>query len=817
MKPKVALCLIVAAGDNKELANLAKALGSVNGYVDEIFIQLNSRKDVPIDKNMRQLAERFTKEVYTYTWTDNFVEARNAIFKKVPKKYDWICWMDSDDQIDNPQMIVPSLAVMPEDVNGVYIMYDYLKDEFGNVLVSHWATRAVRNNGSYAWKSSFDDDEVAVHETLISKRETKAVANDEWKVIHHATQEHHRESLVRNIELLEGMFNRQAKTERGVDPRIMFYLGTHYVDGYDFDKALDLFIEYLKHSGWSEERSEAHVHIGKILKNKGNLAQARNAFLMALGENPHDPGAYLELAKLESTSQRWEQAADWSDKGLNIKTKITAMVKFNHDYDLLTLKAQALSNLGGKSLSEALRMAQKALKLRPYDPAAKENRDTIEKLIDYRNNLRAAARLIRTLNKDKEETKILPLLDSLPDTLQDSSVVIDSRHQYATPTTWPKRSIAIYVGHGPLGTWSPHNLNNGGLGGSEEAVIRLTSELAKLGWKVTVFGTPGIKAGVYDGTKRIEDTVASSWQLSESTYNARYEDEPWVEWKHYWEINNKDKFDVLISWRQPAFFDYKWKARKKYLWLHDVTEAEELTKERIKNVTKVIYVSKYHSERPENLHIKPDKKLASGNGITPSDFSKYDNKFRRDDKRLIYMSSNERGLRILLDIWPDILKAERGAHLDIYYGWHSFDAVNRDNPERMAWKATMVSRMKELKGVTERGRVGQDELNQEIFKSGIFAYPSFFPEVNCITAQKAQAGGAWPVVSTFAALNDVVLFGDKIDMGKFEATDIEKYKAALIHRLKNPPTEKERQEMMKKAREVFNWQRTAQQWSEEFK
>jgi glycosyltransferase involved in cell wall biosynthesis len=803
MKPKVALAMIVSAGDTKELINLSRCLGSVNGYVDEIFIQLNSRKGVPIAKEMRTLAEQFTKEVYTYTWTDNFVEAREAIFKKVSKKYDWIIWVDSDDVVDNPQMIVPSLAVMPEDVHGVYILYDYLKDEFGNVLVSHWATRAIRNNGSFGWKSSFDDDEVAVHETLIAKRGVKAVANNEWKVVHQATEQHHRESLIRNITLLEGMFERQAKSERGVDPRIMFYLGTHYVDAYDFDKALDLFIEYLKNSGWAEERSEAHVHIGKILAGRGKTAQARNAFLMAIGEDKKNPGAYLGLAQLESKAQRWEQAAAWADDGLKIKSKITAMVKFNHDYDLLTLKAQALSNLGGKSLSEALKMAQAALKLRPYDPAAKANRDTIEKLIDYRDNLRAAARLIRTLNKDKEETKILPLLDALPDSLSDSSVVIDTRHQYATPTRWPKRSIAIYVGHGPLGTWGPSNLNNGGLGGSEEAVVRLSRELARLGWRVTVFGTPGKEAG--------EDLANVSYEIGKqlgSSVNP-------VQWKHYWEINHKDTFDVLISWRQPAFFDFNWKARKKYLWLHDVMEAEELTKERIKNVTKVIYVSKYHSQRPENSHIKASKKLASGNGITPSDFAALDNRQSRDTTRCIYMSANERGLRILLDIWPEVKAAVPTATLDAYYGWHSFDAVNRDNPERMAWKATMVQRMKELKGVTERGRIGQNDLNKEIFKAGVFAYPSFFPEVNCITAQKAQAGGAWPVTSNFAALNDVVLFGDKIDMGKFEAEDIEKYKQALIHRLKNPPTDKEREEMMRVARETFDWANTARQWNDE--
>jgi glycosyltransferase involved in cell wall biosynthesis len=71
------------------------------------------------------------------------------------------------------------------------------------------------------------------------------------------------------------------------------------------------------------------------------------------------------------------------------------------------------------------------------------------------------------------------------------------------------------------------------------------------------------------------------------------------------------------------------------------------------------------------------------------------------------------------------------------------------------------------------------------------------------------------VTSNFAALDDVILFGDKLDMGKFEPEDIERYKQALIHRLKNPPSEEERQEMMEQARQTFTWEKTATNWDRE--
>lgn len=778
--------MIVAAGDDSEAAMLSTALGSVNGYVDGIFIQLNAPKGKKISPKVRQVAEQFADQVYEYEWEGNFVKARNAIFAKVPKKYDFIMWMDTDDTIDEPEQIQPVAAILPKDVSGLYILYDYDHDDHGNVTISHWVSRMVRNNGTFAWKSSIDDDKYAVHETLIAKRQVTSLSNNEWKVSHHANRERREASLLRNIDLLDKMYRHQI--EKGeVDPRILFYLATHLYDAYRFKETKELLYEYLQVSGWNEERSEAHVYMGKILKMEEKDAGAKQAFLAALGENPDNSTAYTEIGKLEYEAERYLQAVGWFTKAINIKRRITPMVRHDDRYELYMLLAQAQVNLGGSGLEESRKTVEKAIKLRPYDPEAKEARDKIKDLIRYQENMRAANRLITTLAKD-EEGKITLLIDALPKEIADSAPVIAARQKYMPAKVWPKKSIAIYVGQSPLGIWGPWSLNEGGVGGSEEAVIRLSKELNTLGWKVVIYGMPGERAGDYDG----------------------------VEWKQYWELNSKDTFDILISWRAPHFFDHKWKARKKYVWFHDLMPKEEITKERIKNFDKAIFVSQYHSDRPEFSSIPTPKKFVSSNGITPDDFKNLDGQFKRDPQRCIYMSANERGLRVLYDIWPDVKKAVPKATLDIYYGWLSFDAINKDNPERMAWKASMVQKAKSLPGVTERGRIGQDKLHEEIFKSGIFAYPCTFPEVNCITAQKAMAGGAVPITSDFACLKDIIKFGEQVQMHDFQDKDIERYKKALIKWLLHPELqENERKKMMPWARETFNWRLTAESWNGE--
>ncbi len=805
-RPLVAWTLIVKADTDEEAPLLSQALASINGYVDEIFIQLNAPKGKAISQTIRQIAETYTKEVFTYQWTGNFVDARNDIFSKVPKKFDWIGWMDTDDTVDNPEMIQPVIAIMPKDVNGISLLYDYEHDDYGNTTVSLLTNRIVRNNNTFTWKSSIDDDEVSVHEALTAKISTRSVYNDEIKLVHHADGKKRQASLIRNIKLLQDMYNRHKK--KGiVDPRILYYLATHYFDAGQYDMTLDLLIEYLKLSGWSEERSDANYYIGNILSKRGKDKEvtAKRAYLEALGENPNNLKAYIGLAELDSKNERYDQAIEWLEKGNAIKVGVTKIVRHEDKYELYRLLAQSYANVGGKKLEDALKYANKALKLHTFDENAKENRDLIANLVKHRDDQRAAFRLIKKLESEKAD--VLPLIDSLPKDLQDTIPVVDARQRHTPPTKWGKKSIVIYVGQSPLGIWGPWSMNEGGVGGSEEAVIRLSEELCKAGWDVTVFGCPGERAGDFvvcrkEGKKKHIEGI--------------------VHWKQYWEMNAKDEFNILISWRAIHFYDYKFKAKKKYVWFHDIVPEEEITTDRIKHFDKAIFVSKYHSDRPEFKAIPNKKKFISANGIDPAEF--VDKGLKRDKHRCVYMSANERGLEVLLEVWPDVKKAIPDATLDAYYGWHSYDAINRDNPERMLWKQKMIKKMKDLPGVTERGRVGQADLHKEIFKAGIFAYPCTFPEVSCITAMKAQAGGAIPVTSDFANLKDIIHYGDQVpfhlekwkDSEEWQDQDIERYKKRLIGWLQYPEKQDRiRKEMMTWAVKNLTWKKVAEQWTEE--
>lgn len=188
----------------------------------------------------------------------------------------------------------------------------------------------------------------------------------------------------------------------------------------------------------------------------------------------------------------------------------------------------------------------------------------------------------------------------------------------------------------------------------------------------------------------------------------------------------------------------------------------------------------------------------------------------RNLKQVIYTSSYDRGLEHLLEVWPDVKKEVSDATLDIYYGWQLFDRFYRDNPASMAWQEKVKKAMNQ-DGVTDHGRIPQPELKKVMLTAGVWAYPTHFGEINCISAIKAQAYGAEPVVVNYAALQETVQFGRKVEGDIYDQETKDEFKKQLIDALKNPMPEEKREEMMKWAQEKYSWEKIAKDWSKLFK
>lgn len=782
---KVALIAIVKGTDD-EAEHLDRCLKNVHKHVDGIFLNINHRPGTVASQKVLDVAQRYTNNVILTEWNDHFAEARNANLAQVPKDYEWVLWLDTDDTISKPEKI-KKVAEISEKYDSIFVDYEYDRDKDGNVTTVHLVARMFKNNGSHQWKGR-------IHETLIETRGVLQGATKDFKVVHHAEDDRANRSHQRNVDLLQKQLEEEAKDP---DPRTFYYLARAYYDMGFYKDAEPIYLDYLKLSGWDQERAIAFEKLGLIALERGDTTLAKQHLMSAIGEDPDNPDPRIEMGSLEIQLKQFHKARRHLEDVVKMEVDLTTLERnpLNYTFRTYILLAEVYLNLGGKWLEKAAKYAKKARAYRKTDKDVAEYTEMIEKVAADRKELQKIVEKYKKLKDSGKKKKAQALLDSLPEHLADNPVIAALRNA-GRPFKWPQKSVVIMTGDTALDAWGPWSLKEG-IGGSEEAIIRLSRQLSRLGYKVVVYGKPGPNTGL---------------------------DESGVMWRNYWECNlYEDEFDIFVAWRAPFIFERPIKARKSYLWLHDVMEPGEFTENRIKNFTKCIVLSKYH--RGLFPMIPDEKILLSGNGIDPEEFEALDGKVERDPHRLIYTSSHVRGLAYAYEIWPEVKKAVPEATLDVYYGRQSYDAVHKGNPERMKWMDDMIAKAKALDGVTDHGKIGQDQITEEIFKSGIWIYPCPFPEIYCITAIKMQAGGAVPVSSNFAALDETVQFGVKLPMqevkegtpvGEGDGEFLEEFKNELIDMLKNPEKQEAiRKEMMAWAR-TQSWEAIARQWNDDF-
>jgi len=300
--------------------------------------------------------------------------------------------------------------------------------------------------------------------------------------------------------------------------------------------------------------------------------------------------------------------------------------------------------------------------------------------------------------------------------------------------TKPEKSIAFFTSPLPF-AWHP-NIESGA--GAERCIMQLAPRFAAEGWRTVVFGTPGEHRGV---------------------------DENGIEWWDANEYNSIEPFTVFISSRSPVPFINNINSKVKILWMHDVNIGESMYE--IKNQPdKIIGLTNWHVRHLMGLYDLPGSQMAViPNGIETSRFEVNRSNDKDGSPKFIWSSSPDRGLDVLLGMWPIIKDKYSDATLDIYYGWEVIDkiiAAHRSQGQ-VSWletfKASIINHLEYLgpnSGVTEHGRVDQDTLAKAMYKANYWGYPTAFMETYCITALECMAAGVIPITSDLAALGEIL-------------------------------------------------------------
>ena len=757
---------MIVKADNAEAKLLDNALADVSSYVDEICLTITGRNQACED-----VAKKYNAKVSHFKWVDDFSKARTFNFKQATG--DWILWMDADDTFRELKLLSKLVSDAERmQVKGMFLPYEYQHDDDGNVIEWHWKMQLVKNDKTFEWKG-------AIHEDLLAKGSAKIAKENTIVRVHNSNEQRGRDSFERNLTILQKELTKQGDDP---DPRTIYYTAQSFLALNDYDSALELFNEYLERSGWDEERYQAWQMIGEIYAKQKNNKKALEAYSNSTLEREDYPDAYLNKGHVYVSEKNYAKAIANFKIGLRQPTPEGNIIHRPTSYKLNPLKSLAWCYLQIGQLDEAKETIAHAYKINPKDEGVIDIGTLIKNVKTKRDTGKAFLNIAKYLQESGEQVKIPPLLQGVPGDLLDSPFIVGLMNEYMPSRNWDENEIAIYCPRS-VEFWAPPSLDEGGIGGSETAIVWLGRELTKLGWKVTVYNYCGTMAGDHDG----------------------------VEYKNFWEFNANDDFNVLLSWRYPEFFDMPLNAKLKCLDLHDVMSPSDFPKERLENIDMIFVKTDYHRTLYPNV---PDDKFVNiSNGIDLKRFSK---KVKKQKGRCIYSSTPNRGLDIVLKHWHRIKEEVPQAELHVYYGWNTFYELEKNNPERVKWMKSIQDQMNQP-GIVGHGRVGQGELSDDMMKTDVWLYPTYFEEINCITALENQAAGVIPIATNFAALKETVTDSIPKIYGDIYEPDVqEEWVDLTIKTLQNEDRDNIRPTLEKFA-SGFSWEKIAEQWDKELR
>lgn len=702
---KIALAMIVK-GTDEEAKLLDRCLYNVEKHVDGMFITSTYKKGQEANKAVEDICDKHVTNYSLFEWENDFAAARNFNFSQVPKKYDYILWCDADDMFRGIEKL-RSILENNKDVDTFSMNYLYHFNEFKQADVVHMKTQIVRNDKCVSWRGK-------LHEDFEEKRQLKSYFIKDIERLHLSDEERSIRSKERNEEVAKNDVNKNPE-----DPRSYWNLGNAQMALGKDDLARGTLEKFIRMSQSDEEKYLTFINLSSICANLKDIKKSIEYGQMAIGIRPEYPDAYLNLGHIYFTLNKFKEAEKSLLLGLVKKPPYYSIIVFNprdYDFNPLLLLAKVYWQLSRPD--QAITCLKGCLKIQP------ENSQVIKMLELLGKDKKVfdeALVWVAKLKDTKDKAKLKELLEEVPEHLQSYPAICSIRNTHFIKETSSGKDIVYYCGMTDF-EWSPEMAKTKGIGGSEEAVINLTREWAKMGYNVTVYAQCG--------AEEMEDQG--------------------VHWKPFWMFNVRDKQDVVILWRTPIPCDHDINAAKILVDLHDVIPEGEFTEKRLAKISKIMVKTKFHRSLFPSI---PNEKFE----IIPNgmDFELFNQDVKKNQYLMVNTSSPDRSMDILPELFKRVKEKVPQAKLKWAYGFDIFDIMFSGDPDKQKWKNDTLRAMEEA-GIENLGRLSQRECAKLYLEANILAYPTEFAEIDCISVKKAQACGAIPATTDFGALNESV-------------------------------------------------------------
>lgn len=769
----IALAMIVKGVDS-EAEVLARCLGTAATEVDAIYLTFTHKPGQAVSQRCYDVANMFGAVTSKFEWCNDFAKARNFSFAQVPKDYGYILWLDADDALRlKDASLKETIEQHPADAYSMFYLYAF--DEHKNPTVVHHKTRVVRNDGSVEWAGR-------LHEDFKENRAIERFHIEGIDVLHLSNDARFAEGRERNYEVALAQLQESPE-----DPRSHWNAGNSAFGIGKYDDALEFLRSFLARSTSEEEKYLARQRMAEVHWQAGRLNEALDEAAYAIGLRPEYPDAYHLKGKILYQMNRFEEAKDMFLNGLGRPVPYYSIIVYNpREYDYVPLMNLAKTYYALNLPQLALPAFEAAAKIVPLDAGLKKVIRQLRKEAKEGDEvIQMVAKMRKALDKPD---KLQKLLAKVPDKFRFHPEVLRIRNTAFPKTESSGRDVSVFCGFTEE-EWTPKSIAKKGSGGSEEAIITLTEGLAARGWNVTVYNNCGTEESIHNGV----------------TYK------PYLAW------NYRDKQDVTIIWRNPGMCKYDINSTKVFVDMHDVIPAGEFTQDRIDRITKVFFKSTWHRELFPNV---PDEKcVILPNGIDVAAFSQ---DVERDPKLVVNTASPVRSLSALIEVMKLVRKEVPDAKMQWAYGWTTTDYGLKTDEKYGPWKESVLKGMEEA-GIEPLGRLTFKEIATLYQQANVYAYPTGFPEIDCISITKAMAAGAYPVTTDYGAIKEKAGFGSFISYpdnhespGQIDyAAGPEVYQEfanQIVNLLNNPPPEDQRTAMREWAKSKFDWQHIIQTW-----
>jgi len=285
----LSVCLIV----KNEEAHIKDCLNSIKG-ADEIIV-LDTGSDDKTCEIARQFFIENPEQLFrvienSYKWEDSFCKARNKVLSF--SDGDWILSIDADETLEEGgiEKIRQEIEKVKEKAKTINIK---LLSKRGKDV--HYFPRVFKRCPEVYWCG-------AIHNYLNVSEQN----NTDIK-IYYGYSEAHKKDPDRAFRILKKEVDANPKCTRE-----KFYLAREYWYRRNYQKAIDIYNEYLKVAYWAPEISEAHMVKGRCLMGLGKYDKAKDSLLQAIKINSNFKEAIILLAKIcgPGNMKRWNGFAE---------------------------------------------------------------------------------------------------------------------------------------------------------------------------------------------------------------------------------------------------------------------------------------------------------------------------------------------------------------------------------------------------------------------------------------------------------------------------------------------------------------------------